>query len=125
MMREVVTTPDAPASTSPVALGTRGGGMVFVSGQMPRDPATGLIPPGGAKQAHLSMQHCLAILKAAGSGPDKVMMAWVYVTDLAVKPDVNAVFRDTFGDRPVARNMVAVSDIGDAALVEISLIALA
>lgn len=125
MMRKVVTTPDAPASTSPVALGTRGGGMVFVSGQMPRDPATGLIPPDGAEQARLSMQHCLAILKAAGSGPDKVMMAWVYVTDLAVKPAVNAVFRDTFGDHPVARNMVAVSDIGDAALVEISLIALA
>lgn len=125
MMREVVTTNDAPASTSPVALGTRGGGMVFVSGQMPRDPVTGLIPPDGAEQARLSMQHCLAILKAAGSGPDKVMMAWVYVTDLAVKPAVNAVFRDTFGDRPVARNMVAVSDIGDAALVEISLIALA
>ena len=73
----------------------------------------------------MSMQHCLAILKAAGSGPEKVMMAWVYVTDLALKPTVNAVFRDTFGDRPVARNMVAVSDIGDAALVEISLIALA
>lgn len=125
MMREAVTTPDAPASTSPVALGTRGGGMVFVSGQMPRDPASGLIPPDGAEQARLSMQHCLAILKAAGSGPDKVMMAWVYVTDLAVKPAVNAVFYDTFGDRPVARNMVAVSDIGDAALVEISLIAIA
>lgn len=124
-MREVVTTADAPASTSPVALGTRGGGMVFVSGQMPRDPATGLIPPDGAEQARLSMQHCLAILKAAGSGPEKVMLAWVYVTDLSVKPAVNAVFRDTFGNRPVARNMVAVSDIGDQALVEISLIALA
>ena len=107
-MREVVTAPLAPASTSPVALGTRGGGMVFVSGQMPRDPGTGLIPPDGAEQARLSMQHCMAILQAAGSGPDKVMMAWVYVTDLAVKPAVNAVFRDTFGDRPVARNLVAV-----------------
>ncbi len=118
-------TADVPASTSPVALGTRGGGMVFVSGQMPREFSTGMIPPDGAEQARLSMQHCLAILKAAGSGPEKVMMAWVYVTDLALKPTVNAVFRDTFGDRPVARNMVAVSDIGDAALVEISLIALA
>ena len=74
-MREVVTTPLAPASTSPVALGTRGGGMVFVSGQMPRDPGTGLIPADGAEQARLSMQHCMAILQAAGSGPDKVMMA--------------------------------------------------
>ena len=124
-MRETVSTLDAPASTSPVALGTKGGGMVFVSGQMPRHLLTGLIPPDGAAQARLSMQHCLAVLQAAGSGPEKVMMAWVYVTDLAVKPAVNAVFRETFGDTPVARNMVAVSDIGDAALVEISLIALA
>lgn len=124
-MRKAVTTDDVPASTSPVALGTTGGGMVFVSGQMPRDPASGLIQPDAGEQARLSMQHCLAVLAAAGSGPDKVMMAWVYVTDLAVKPQVNAVFRDTFGDRPVARNLVAVSDIGDAALVEISLIALA
>jgi 2-iminobutanoate/2-iminopropanoate deaminase len=99
--------------------------MVFVSGQMPRDPLTGLIPPDEAAQARLSMQHCLTILKAAGSGPEKVMMAWVYVTDMTVKPAVNAVFRETFGDTPVARNMVAVSDIGDAAVVEISLIALA
>ena len=124
-MRETVSTLDAPASTSPVALGAKGGGMVFVSGQMPRHLLTGLIPPDGAAQARLSMQHCLAVLQAAGSGPEKVMMAWVYVTDLAVKPAVNAVFRETFGDTPVARNMVAVSDIGDAALVEISLIALA
>ena len=124
-MRKVVSTPGVPASTSPVALGTKGGGMVFVSGQMPRDALTGLMPQDGAAQARLSMQHCLAVLAAAGSGPEKVMMAWVYVTDLAVKPAVNAVFLETFGDTPVARNLVAVSDIGDAALVEISLIALA
>lgn len=124
-MRNAITTDRVPASTSPVALGTTGGGMVFVSGQMPRDPATGLIPPDPGEQARLSMQHCLAILAAAGSGQDKVMMAWVYVTDLSVKPQVNAVFRDTFGDRPIARNLVAISDIGDAAMVEISLIALA
>lgn len=124
-MRELIVTTNAPASTSPVSVATRGNGMVFVSGQMPRDMASGRIVEGGEAQARLSMQHCLEILKAAGSGPSKVMMAWVYVTDLSVKPAVNAVFREIFGDQPPARNLVEVRDIGEGALVEISLIALA
>ena len=124
-MRELVVDPDSPASTSPVSQGTTGGGMVYVSGQMPRDPATGLIPADARRQAELSMRHCLSILAAAGSGPEKVMIVWVYVTDLAVKPAVNAVFAATFGNAPPARNMVAVRDIGDRAIVEMSLIALA
>jgi enamine deaminase RidA (YjgF/YER057c/UK114 family) len=53
------------------------------------------------------------------------MMAWIYVTDLSVKPAINTVFRETFGDQPPARNLVEVRDIGEGALVEISLIALA
>ncbi len=124
-MRELVKTDAVPASTSPVSLATKGGGMVWVSGQMPRDPATGLIPPNAKRQAELSLGHCLKILEAAGSGPEKVMIAWVYVTDLSVKPAVNEVFRAVFGDAPPARNLVAVKDIGDDALVEMSLIALA
>lgn len=124
-MRELITTDAVPASTSPVSLATRGGGMVWVSGQMPRDPATGLIPADARRQAELSLYHCLKILEAAGSGQDKVMIIWVYVTDLSVKAVVNAVFFDVFGDSPPARNLVAVKDIGDDALVEMSLIAMA
>ena len=123
-MRELIATGNAPASTSPVSVATCGNGLVFVSGQMPRDLSTGQIVEGGEAQARLSMRHCLEILKAAGSGPSKVMMTWVYVSDLSVKPAVNTVFRETFGDQPPARNLVEVSDIGEGALVEISLIAL-
>lgn len=99
--------------------------MVWVSGQMPRDPATGLIPADARRQAELSLDHCLKILEAAGSGPDKVLIVWVYVTDLSVKAMVNAVFSQVFGVSPPARNLVAVKDIGDDALVEMSLIAMA
>ena len=123
-MRDLIATGNAPASTSPVSQATRGGGLVIVSGQMPRDMASGRIVEGGEAQARLSMRHCLSILKAAGSGPEKVMIAWIYVTDLAVKPAVNKVFAETFGDSQPARNLVAVKDIGEGALVEISLIAL-
>lgn len=124
-MREIVRTEAAPASTSPVAQATLGGGMVFVGGQMPRDMATGLIVEGAAAQARLSLAHCLAILEAAGSGADKVMRADVFVTDLTAKDAVNAAFAEIFGDRPPARNMVEISAIGEGAIVEIGLVALA
>jgi 2-iminobutanoate/2-iminopropanoate deaminase len=124
-MRDIVTTPDAPRSTSPVSQATKGGGMVFIGGQMPRDPETDKIVEGAEAQARCSMDHCLALLAAAGSGPDKVMLAIVYVTDLAAKPAINSVFQDVFGDNPPARNLVAVKEIGEGAIVEIGLIAIA
>ena len=124
-MREIVRTAAAPASTSPVSQATRGGGLVFVGGQMPRDLATGRIVEGVQAQARVSLAHCLAILEAAGSGAGKVMRADVFVTDLAAKDAVNAAFAEVFGDNPPARNMVEVTAIGEGAIVEIGLIALA
>ncbi|MDH3660017.1 MAG: RidA family protein [Alphaproteobacteria bacterium] len=122
-MREIVTTPDAPPSSSPVSQATKSGGMVFIGGQMPRDPKTDKIVEGAEAQARCSMDHCLALLEAAGVGPDDVTLAIVYVTDLAAKPAVNSVFREAFGDKPPARNLVAVKEIGEGAIVEIGLIA--
>lgn len=123
-MRRLIATDSAPASTSPVSQGTAGGGLVFVGGQMPRDPATGTIVAGALEQARLSLAHALAILRAAGSGPEKVMLATVYVTDLDAKDAVNTAFREAFGAAPPARNLVEVSAIGEGAIVEVALIAL-
>lgn len=124
-MREIITSNRVPASTSPVSLATRGGGLVFVGGQMPRDTISGQIVEGGLEQARLSLAHGIEILGAAGSGPDKVMLATVYMTDLCHKDAVNTAFAEMFGDAPPARNLVEVSAIGETALVEIALIALA
>lgn len=124
-MREIVRTDAAPASTSPVSQATRGGGFVFVGGQMPRDMETGRIAAGAAAQARLSLAHCLAILEAAGSEASKVMCANVFLTDLSAKDAVNAAFVEVFGDTAPARNMVEVSAIGEDAIVEIGLVALA
>ena len=99
--------------------------MVFIGGQMPRDPNTDQIVDGPDAQARCSMNHCLALLEAAGSCPEKVMLAIVYVTDLAAKPAINSVFQDVFGNKPPARNLVAVKEIGEGAIVEIGLIAIA
>lgn len=124
-MREILASTRTPGSTSPVSQATRGAGLIFVGGQMPRDIDTGEIVDGAAAQAHLSLAHCLAILEDAGSGVGKVLRADVFLTDLTAKDDVNAAFKAAFGDEPPARNLVEVSDIGEGAIVEIGLIALA
>lgn len=124
-MRKIIATDRAPASTSPVAQGTAGAGLIFVGGQMPRDMASGRIVDGALAQARLSLRHCLAILEAGGSDPSKTLRADVFLTDLGAKDAVNRAFEEVFGDAPPARNLVEVSDIGEGAIVEIGLIALA
>lgn len=124
-MRETVEHPDVPGSTSLVSQGTKGGGFVFVGGQMPRDPETGRIVEGAAAQARLSLKHCVSILEAAGSGAEKIMLAIVYVTDLSAKDAINDAFAEVFGDSPPARNLVEVNGIGEDAIVEVGVITLA
>jgi len=124
-MKEIIVSADAPASASPVAQATKGGGFLFVGGQMPRDPVSGCIVEGAQAQARLSLQHCLSILRAGGSSPEKVMLATVYTTDLAAKDAINRAFSEAFGEKPPARNLVEVRAIGEDAIVEIGLIALA
>ncbi len=124
-MKEVINDPNSPPSTSPVSQGTKGGGLVFVGGQMPRDLETGKIVEGAEEQCRKSLEHCMSILAEAGSGPEKVMLTMVYMTDLDQKPAVNKVFAEVFGNAPPARNLVEVSDIGEDAIVEVGLIALA
>ena len=99
-MKEIIVDPNAPASTSPVAQGTKGGGFIFVGGQMPRDLDTGEIVSGAEAQSRLSLQHCLSILKAGGSSPEKVMLAIVYMTDLKAKGALNDALAEVFGDSP-------------------------
>ena len=124
-MKEIVIDPNAPASTSPVSQATKGGGLVFVGGQMPRDTESGEIVAGHLAQARLSLRHGLSILEAGGSAPENVLLAIVYVTDLSAKDAVNRASEEAFGDNPPARNLVAVKEIGEDAVVEIGLIALA
>lgn len=123
-MREIINCPTAPASNSPVSQATKGAGLIFVGGQMPRDLATGKIVSGEVKQARLSLAHCINILETANSNSSKVLRVDVFLTKLSAKAAVNDVFREVFGDSPPARNLVEVSDIGEGAIVEIGLIAL-
>ncbi len=122
-MSQRISTPDVPSSTSPVAQATRCGNMVFVGGQMPRDASTGHIPKDPRKQAELSMEYCLRLVRAAGLGAEDIMLVFAYLTNLEHKPLVNEVFLNTFGPQGPARNLVEVSQIGEDAVVEFSVIA--
>lgn len=121
----VISASDVPASTSPVSQGKSGGGFVFVGGQMPRDIQSGIIVDGAEAQAFLSLEYCMRILRESGAGPEHVMLAFVYLTELSAKEAVNKAFTAYFPTNPPARNLVEVSKIGDGAIVEIGVIALA
>ena len=124
-MIEIIKTNKAPASTSPVSQGTKGGGLVFVGGQMPRDISSQKIVDGALNQARLSLKHGITILNEAGSDVGDVLLAVVYMTDLSQKDAVNQAFLEVFGDKPPTRNLVEVSDIGEDTIIEVALTAIA
>ena len=121
--RRMLRAASVPASSSPVAQGAASTGLICVGGQMPRDAETGRIVEGVAAQALLSLDHALAVAAEAGAGPHDVLLAIVYVTDLSAKAAVNDAFRLRFGERPPARNLVVVHEIGEGATVEVGLLA--
>ena len=122
-MKKVINTNKAPLSVSPVSQCNIINGTIYIGGQMPRDMISGKIVKGAYEQAKLSMEHCLTILHEAGGSIETIGMTIVYVTDLSIKDQVNRVFGEYFIENPPARNLVEVSDIGEGALVEISIIA--
>ena len=122
-MKKVINTKKAPLSTSPVSQCNIINDTIYIGGQMPRDMESGKIVEGPYEQAKLSMEHCLTILNEAGGSIETIGMAIVYVTDLAIKNEVNKVFSEYFSENAPARNLVEVSDIGEGALIEIAIIA--
>jgi len=124
--REEVRTDSAPAPVGPYSQGIRAGELVFVSGQIPLDPATGAKVEGEIEdEARQVLANLRAVLEAAGSGMDRVVRATVYLTDLALFPRVNAVYAEAFEVDPApARATVEVSALPLGAQVEIDAIAL-
>jgi reactive intermediate/imine deaminase len=96
--------------------------MIYASGQIPVDPATGAIPEGIAAQAEQSCKNVGAILEAAGSGFDKVVKTTCFLADIADFAVFNEVYAKYFISKP-ARSCVAVKDIPKGVLCEIEAIA--
>lgn len=123
-MNRIVETKGAPAPIGPYSQAVCSGGFVFVSGQIPMDPGTGLVVEGGIEaQTRRVLQNISAILDAAGSGLAKVVKTTVYLANLDDFPAFNNVYGEYFGETRPARATVQVARLPKEALVEIEVIA--
>lgn len=120
-----VETDAAPAPVGPYTQAIVHGGLVFASGQIPIDPATGRLVEGEIEaQAERVIRNLAAVLEAAGSGLDRVLRTTVYVTDLSLFARVNEVYARHFQHAPTpARATVQVAALPLGAAVEMDAIA--
>ena len=118
----IISTEKAPGAIGPYSQGYTVGGLVFTSGQIPVDPATGAVAEGIAAQADQSCRNVGAILEAAGVGFDKVVKTTCFLADIADFAAFNEVYARYFTSKP-ARSCVAVKDLPKGVLCEIEAIA--
>ena len=118
----VISTPNAPAAIGPYSQGMIAGPLVFCSGQIPVDPATGNIPEGITAQAEQSCRNVAAVLAAAGSDCTKVIKTTCFIADMADFAAFNEVYAKYFTGKP-ARSCCAVKTLPKNVLCEIEAIA--
>jgi 2-iminobutanoate/2-iminopropanoate deaminase len=124
LLREVIHTDKAPAAIGPYSQAIRNGGMVYTSGQLGIDPATGKLAEGGIEpQTRQALINLATVLEAAGTGMERVLKTTVFVAHLDDFPLVNKIYGEFFNSEPPARSTVEVSRLPLGGLVEIEAIA--
>ena len=124
-MREVIATKEAPQAIGPYSQAIKANGFVFVSGQIPINPADGTIIGGGvAEQTERVMLNLKQILAAAGTSLDKVVKSNVFLKNMSDFSGMNEVYGKFFTAAPPARATVEVARLPKDVLVEIDVIAL-
>jgi 2-iminobutanoate/2-iminopropanoate deaminase len=125
-MRDVIATNDAPKAIGPYSQAIKANGFVFISGQIPLDPATQeLIHGDVAAQTERVLQNLSGILKAAGSSLQQVVKTSVFLKSMSDFANMNEVYSRYFNQAPPARSTVEVARLPKDVLVEIDVIALA
>lgn len=118
-----VATEKAPAAIGPYSQGIKAGGLVFVSGQLPVNPATGELLTDIAAATRQSLSNLAAVLQAAGCSMDQVVKTTVFLSDLKNFAAMNEVYSEFFKGNPPARSTVEVAGLPKGAVVEIEAIA--
>ena len=121
-MMKTIETANAPQAIGPYSQAYEVNGLVFTSGQIPVDPATGTAPEGIEAQAEQSCKNVQAILEAAGVSMDKVVKTTCFIADMGDFAKFNEVYAKYFTSKP-ARSCVAVKALPKGALCEIEAIA--
>jgi 2-iminobutanoate/2-iminopropanoate deaminase len=121
---KVISTEKAPAAIGPYSQAIQVGSFVYTSGQIPIDPATGVVVEGGIKeQARQSLANVKAILAEAGLSMSSVVKTTVFLADMNDFADMNAVYAEFFTEPYPARSAVAVKTLPKGASVEIEVVA--
>ena len=122
-MKKVINTSNAPAAIGPYSQAVQIGNLVYTSGQLPIDPATGLMPEDVKEQTRQSLLNVRSILQEAGSGLENVVKTTVFLADMNDFADMNGVYSEFFAEPYPARSAVAVKALPKGALVEIEVVA--
>ena len=119
-----VSTPHAPRPIGPYSQGVISGGLLFCSGQIALDPATGELMEGDvAVQTERVLENLLAVLREAKMGPENVIKTTVYLADLADFPIMNEVYARYLGQKPPARTTLQAAALPRGGRVEIDVVA--
>jgi 2-iminobutanoate/2-iminopropanoate deaminase len=124
MPKKHITSPDAPKPIGPYSQGVISGGLLFASGQIALDPATGQLIEGDvAAQTERVIKNLLAILKEAKMGPKNVVKTTVFLASMADFAKMNEVYERFLGKEPPARSTIQAGGLPKGAKVEIDMIA--
>ena len=119
-----ISTKKAPAAIGPYSQAVQVGNLVYTSGQIPIDPATGVFVESGIKeQTHQSLTNIKAILEEVGLTMGNVVKTTVFMADMNDFADMNGVYADFFTEPYPARSAVAVKSLPKGALIEIEVVA--
>ena len=122
-MKKVISSPLAPGAIGPYSQAIEVNGMLFLSGQLPIDAATGLMAEGIEEQAKQSLSNIKHILEEAGLTMANVVKTTVFLADMSLFADMNKVYSTFFEGECPARSAVAVKALPKDALVEIECVA--
>lgn len=123
MEKAIITSSHAPAAIGPYSQAVVGNGTLYVSGQLPIDPATGVMPQDLKAQVAQSMKNVLALVKAAGGTEKNIVKCGLFIREMDAFGQINEAYQSFFGEDAPARFVVEVSNLPKNARVEIDAIA--
>lgn len=122
-MKSIICSKNAPAALGPYSQAVKAGNILFLSGQLGINPATGELAQGVEAQTRQALENLKAVLAEAGATPANVCKTTVFLTDINDFQAVNAIYAETFSTEPPARSCVQIAALPKGACVEIELIA--